>query len=57
MNNHFRLADDEEWLRVLNPAQIERVNALLPAELAHRFGWLHAAARDERPVAYVAAAD
>jgi hypothetical protein len=55
--NHFRLADDEEWLRVLDPAQIERVNALLPVELACRFGWLHTAARDEEPIAYPAAAD
>jgi hypothetical protein len=54
--NHFRLADDEEWLRVLNPAQLERVNALLPSELTSRFDWLHAA-QDERPVAYSAAAD
>jgi hypothetical protein len=57
IDNHFRLADDEEWLRVLDPAQIERVNALLPSELARRFGWLHAVARDEWPIAYSAAAD
>jgi hypothetical protein len=57
IENHFRLADDEEWLRVLTPAQIERVNALLPAELANRFGWPHAAAHEERPTVYSAAAD
>jgi hypothetical protein len=57
IDNHFRLADDEEWLRVLNPAQIERINALLPLELARRFGWLRAAPREEWPAAYPAAAD
>jgi len=54
VDNHFRLADDEEWRRVLDPAQIERVAALLPAELAYRFGWLHTAARDERSIAHAA---
>jgi hypothetical protein len=57
IDNHFRLADDEEWLRVLSSAQIERVDALLPLELASRFGWPHRAAQDERCIAYSAAAD
>jgi hypothetical protein len=57
IDNHFRLADDEEWLRVLDPAQIARVNALVPAELAARFGWPHTGTRDAQPVAYAAAAD
>jgi len=56
IDNHFRLADDEEWLRVLNPVQIARVNALLRPELARRFEW-PLAAQEERPIVYSAAAD
>jgi hypothetical protein len=40
---HYRLADDGEWLRVLSPAQIDRVNATLPPEIACRLGWPHPA--------------
>jgi hypothetical protein len=57
IDHHFRLADDEEWLRVLNPVQIARVNALLPPELARRFEWPHVPARDEPVDVYSAAAD
>ncbi|HVH80151.1 MAG TPA: sulfotransferase domain-containing protein [Stellaceae bacterium] len=36
---HFRLGDDGEWLHALSAAQIERVNATMPLELAIRFDW------------------
>ena len=49
---HYRLADDGEWLRVLSPAQIDRVNATLPPEIACRLGSPHPAA----PAAAAAAA-
>jgi hypothetical protein len=39
MDNHFRLADDGEWLRVLSAAQIERADAMMPPGLALRFAW------------------
>jgi hypothetical protein len=39
IDHHFRLADDSEWRRVLSAEQIEAVDAMLPVELAHRFGW------------------
>jgi hypothetical protein len=48
IDNHFRLGDDGEWLRVYSPEQIERAGAIVPAELARRFGWSMPEARPDR---------
>ena len=39
IENHFRLGDDGEWRRVFSAEQTGRASAMLPAELAQRFGW------------------
>lgn len=36
---HLRRGEVDEWRRAFTPAQIERLNAALPAALADRFGW------------------
>jgi len=36
---HLRRGEVDEWRRVLSPAQQRRADALLPPDLARRFGW------------------
>lgn len=38
-NVHFRTGDNSDWRSALTPSQIERVNKLLPEQLAARFDW------------------
>ena len=39
-STHFRKGDNTSWQEELTPAQLERVNALLPDEWIDRFGWV-----------------
>jgi len=37
---NYHLGETDEWRRILNNAQIEKLNQLIPDDLAKRFNWI-----------------